>query len=64
MVCDELSVFTGCNPNCRIALLHVSSGDTAHGGPPWLVSPPASDNLGCTLFTYDYQTTNYLIQLR
>ncbi|HRP55443.1 hypothetical protein [Agriterribacter sp.] len=36
-------------------MLHVGSGDlptgqagTAHGGPPWLVSPPASDSLGCT----------------
>jgi hypothetical protein len=24
--------------------------DTGHGGPPWLLSSPASDNLKCTHF--------------
>ncbi len=31
-----------------LTILTVGGGDTAHGGLPWLVSPPASDNLKCT----------------
>jgi hypothetical protein len=33
---------------CRLAVLLVGGEDTAHGGPPRLVSPPTGDNLKCT----------------
>jgi hypothetical protein len=32
----------------------VVGGDTDHGGLPWLVSPPASDNLKSTPYKYPF----------
>ena len=40
---------TGCISNCRPK--PVAGEDTDHGRLAWLVSSPASDNLGCTLKT-------------
>ena len=44
-------MLTGCISNCRSIIKAVAGGDTDHSGLPWLVSPPASNNLKCALFT-------------
>jgi hypothetical protein len=46
---SEINEYRNKSSNCRIDLLHVGGGDTAHGRPPRLVSPPTGDNLKCTL---------------
>jgi hypothetical protein len=40
--------YNGCISNCRSLINVVVGADTDHGGLPWLVSAPTSDNLKCT----------------
>jgi hypothetical protein len=43
-----LHLLTGAFQNVALTALIVGGGDTAHGSPPGLVSPPTRDILKCT----------------
>ena len=53
----NIQLFSGASQIVALSLAIVVGGDTDHGGLHWLVSPPASDSLGCTpfLFGNNYQ---------
>ena len=62
---DVLILFLFCLiSKCRIAALKVGGGDTAHGRPPGLVSPPTRDILKCTRTFFDLAQKKQKIYLR